>query len=237
MQPRLILLPGWGLGEAALQPLAAALNAAGLATAIAALPALTHADASSWLEELDARLPDDVWLGGWSLGGMLATALAARRGSRCAGLVTLASNACFVARSDWPEAMPITTFDTFRQQFAEDAATTRRRFSMLCAQGSPDARRVGRQLQQGIPADASEIMDLAGLDVLAALDNRAALRAFSGPQTHFFAAEDALVPASVLAVWPVAGAALCAGSHAFPLEYPFEIAEKIAARITEVTHG
>ncbi len=31
-----------------------------------------------WLDYLPtARLPDDVWLGGWSLGGMLASALAA----------------------------------------------------------------------------------------------------------------------------------------------------------------
>lgn len=237
MQPTLIMLPGWGMGEAALLPLVSALNAAGLPTEIAALPALSCADVGHWLDALDAHLPDGVWLGGWSLGGMLATALAARRGARCAGLITLASNACFVARPTWPDAMPVAMFEAFRGQFTHDAHITLRRFSLLCAQGSPDARRLGKQLQQNLPADISADVALAGLDVLASIDNRAALQAFSGPQKHFFATEDALVPASVLTAWPAGSAVTYAGSHAFLLEYPAELATQIAAWVAEVTHG
>ncbi len=116
---RLTLLPGWGLGPAALQPLVAALNEQGLPTELAELPALESADPEVWLDELDARLSADCWLGGWSLGGMLAGALAARRGARCPGLVTLASTACFVARADWPSAMAADTFAAFRAGAAE----------------------------------------------------------------------------------------------------------------------
>ena len=138
---KLILLPGWGLGPAALQPLVAALDAeAGLSVELAALPALTTSDPAIWLDELDARLPSDCWLGGWSLGGMLAVALAARRGKRCAGLVTLASNARFVADEHWPNAMAAATFAAFRAGCAADAAATLKRFAMLCAQGCAEAR-------------------------------------------------------------------------------------------------
>ena len=43
------------------------------------LPVLASTTLQDWLDELDATLPDNVWLGGWSLGGMLAAELAARR--------------------------------------------------------------------------------------------------------------------------------------------------------------
>jgi len=108
MRDRLILLPGWGLGVSPLEPLAAALRGLDehLQVQIEPLPTLQSSDVSEWLDELDATLPDNAWLGGWSLGGMLASELAARRGERCCGLLTLASNPCFVAHAGWPSAMP-----------------------------------------------------------------------------------------------------------------------------------
>lgn len=237
--PRLILLPGWGLGRAALEPLAAALceQDAALRVELADLPALTSSDPQEWIAELDARLPQDCWLGGWSLGGMLATALAARRGARCRGLVTLASNACFVPRADWPQAMTAEAFAAFRAGCADDAAATLKRFALLCAQGGAEARAVGRQLQQGLPAqDAAQL--LAGLDVLAALDNRAALASFAGPQLHLLAEGDALVPAAaaaaLLELLPAGEVDLLEQSgHACALEQPQALAELIAEFIRE----
>ncbi|MNC28637.1 Pimeloyl-[acyl-carrier protein] methyl ester esterase [compost metagenome] len=233
---RLILLPGWGLGPAALQPLVDALNGLGLSSELAALPALTSSDPEVWLDELDARLPVDCWLGGWSLGGMLAAALAARRGARCQGLLTLASNACFVARAGWPNAMDEQTFAAFRAGCASDAAATLKRFAMLCAQGCSEARALGRQLQQGLPApDGAQL--LAGLDVLATLDNRAALASFAGPQLHLLADADALVPAeaaeALLALLPAGEVDLLEGSgHACVLEQP----KTLAALLAEFVH-
>jgi pimeloyl-[acyl-carrier protein] methyl ester esterase len=115
MRDRLILLPGWGLGVSPLEPLAAALQGLDehLQVHIEPLPVLASSDLNEWLDELDATLPDNAWLGGWSLGGMLASELAARRGERCCGLLTLASNPCFVAHAGWPSAMPAETFDAF----------------------------------------------------------------------------------------------------------------------------
>lgn len=234
---KLILLPGWGLGPAALQPLVAALNEQGLATELAELPALASDDPEAWLDELDARLPADCWLGGWSLGGMLAAALGARRGARCKGLVTLASNAGFVAREGWPDAMGSETFAAFRAGCASDAAATLKRFAMLCAQGCVDARALGRQLQQGLPAQAPEQL-LAGLDVLAALDNRAALASFAGSQLHLLAELDALVPAAaaeaLLALLPAGEVDVLEGcGHAFVLEQPQALAALLAEFVRE----
>lgn len=65
MRDRLILLPGWGLGISPLEPLAVALRGldAHLRVEIEPLPVLASAQLDDWLDELDAALPDDVWLG------------------------------------------------------------------------------------------------------------------------------------------------------------------------------
>ncbi len=72
MRDRLILLPGWAFGPAALEPLAELLREREprLQVEIALLP--TQPQSGAWLDELDARVPPDSWLAGWSLGGMLA---------------------------------------------------------------------------------------------------------------------------------------------------------------------
>ena len=151
MRDRLILLPGWGLGVSPLEPLASALRGLDehLRVEIEPLPMLDSATLNDWLDELDATLPDNVWLGGWSLGGMLASELAARRGDRCCGLVTLASNPNFVCRDDWPSAMPVATFDAFLTSFRDAPNTLLKRFCLLCSQGAADARGLAGLLLAG----------------------------------------------------------------------------------------
>ena len=165
MRNRLVLLPGWGLGSAPLEPLAAALQGLDerLRVQIEPLPAPGSADLDEWLDELDSALPEDVWLGGWSLGGMLAAELAARRGERCCGLLTMASNVCFVARDDWPQAMPVSTFAEFQAACAANPAVCLKRFSVLCAQGSEDARGMARLLASAAPVVAPEALLLQPL--------------------------------------------------------------------------
>lgn len=156
MRDRLILLPGWGLGVSPLEPLAAALQGLDehLNVEIEPLPELDSSDVQEWLDDLDERIPQDVWLGGWSLGGMLASELAARRDERCCGLLTLASNPSFVAHEQWPSAMPGETFDAFLAGCQADPRLTLKRFSLLCAQGAQDPRGMSRLLLGGAPNTA-----------------------------------------------------------------------------------
>lgn len=239
MRNRVVLLPGWGLGIAPLEPLAAALHGLDehLRVQIEPLPELDSSDPQEWLDELDANLPEDCWLGGWSLGGMLATTLAARRGERCCGLLTLASNACFVAKEAWPAAMPEETFQTFYKGCEQDSAATGKRFAMLCAQGSADARGLARLLAAAAPHTSPQQL-LLGLQMLAALDTRFALQSFRGPQLHLFAGSDALVPvtaaSALLALQPdIEVGVIESASHAFALERPHEVAAVIQAFFSE----
>ncbi len=233
MRDRLLLLPGWGLGVAPLEPLAAVLRGldAHLEVDIAPLPQPGSADVQAWLDELDARLPEHTWLGGWSLGGMLAALLAARRGERCRGLLTLASNACFVQRHDWPHAMPEADFAAFVAGCEHDPQATLKRFALLCSQGGGDPRGVSRQLNATLAAVAPPVL-LDGLRVLGQLDIRQALQDFAGPQLHVFAGRDALVPGQAASdvldlLADVETGLIEQASHAFILESPHSVAATI----------
>jgi pimeloyl-[acyl-carrier protein] methyl ester esterase len=103
-------------------------------------------------------LPDNAWLGGWSLGGMLASELAARRGERCCGLVTLASNPRFVAHEDWPSAMPAQTFDGFLAGCHADTQVTLKRFSCCAPRARQDPRGIARLLVSSAPATPSSVL-------------------------------------------------------------------------------
>lgn len=239
MRDRLILLPGWGLGISPLEPLATALQGLDehLRVEIEPLPELQSSDLDEWLDELDATLPDDVWLGGWSLGGMLATELAARRGDRCCGLLTLASNPCFVAHAEWPSAMPSETFDAFLAGCSAEPRGTLKRFALLCAQGAEDPRGMARLLLGGAPHTTPAVL-MSGLELLAQLDTRRALQSFRGPQLHLFAGLDGLVPAEaaseLLVLLPDVEIGLIEqASHAFLLEDPHGVAGAIQAFLHE----
>ncbi|WP_288077648.1 alpha/beta fold hydrolase [Pseudomonas sp.] len=239
MRDRLILLPGWGLGVSPLEPLAAALHGLNehLRVQVEPLPALASSDLDEWLDELDASLPDDAWLGGWSLGGMLASELAARRGERCCGLLTLASNPCFVARDSWPNAMPGATFEAFLAGCHADAPVTLKRFGLLCAKGAADPRGLARLLTSAAPQTPSDVL-MSGLELLAQLDTRDALVAYRGPQLHLFAGLDELVPAEAASdllslLSDVEIGLIEQAGHAFLLEDPHGVAGAIQAFLHE----
>ncbi|WP_110971504.1 alpha/beta fold hydrolase [Pseudomonas huaxiensis] len=239
MRNHLILLSGWGLGSAALEPLAASLRAqdAGLQVELVALPEWVTDDPNVWLDKLDRHLSKDTWLGGWSLGGMLAAELAARRGDRCCGLLTLASNLSFVARPDWPDGMAADTFEAFVDGCRGHTSVTLKRFKSLCSKGAQEQKSILRQLEVGVP-DTDPVLLVNGLKILGQLDTRAALQAYGGPQLHLFAGADELVPAKAARalsdLLPDVEVGLVEdASHAFILEYPQDLAAAIKTFLHE----
>lgn len=236
MAERLVLLPGWSYPATLLAPLAGALNSCaggGLKVELAELPALD--DPQDWLDALQTSLPNDCWLGGWSLGGTLAGALAARRGAHCRGLITLASNACFVQRDGWPCAMPAEQFESFREDVARTTAAALKRFDLLVVRDADEPRALARRLAMR-PEPVPGL--LAGLDCLARFDLRAGLRKWPGPQLHLLSGRDALVPRkAALALREQLPSArvelLDDASHALPLSHADQAAMLIHTFIKE----
>ena len=202
----IVLLHGWGFDSQVMAPLAEALTAVAEVWLVD-LPGFGEsAPLPEWrceqvLQPLAASLPNRCQLVGWSLGGMLATQFAQRYPARVSRLVTLASNACFVAQPDWPEAMAPAVNQQFNSGFSAQPAATARRFAGLVASGSPAERERLKHLRQCLAG--AEVIEAghnnwrAALDYLATSDNRVALQQLQTPVLHLLAEHDALVPAAV----------------------------------------
>ncbi|MGH1372708.1 MAG: malonyl-ACP O-methyltransferase BioC [Cellvibrionaceae bacterium] len=220
----LVLLHGWGCDSRSWQPLLESLTTH-LDVTICSLPGFSFQQPLSsnlsstiviglsstyddYLEALLAQLPERFYLAGWSLGGMLATRLAAKAPHRVQGLITLASNLCFVERTDWPMAMGSEVFDAFAGGFEQSPTQTLKRFAGLMSKGDARERELLKSLRRDCSASwqscieqdtgsAAKVRWLAGLQWLQQIDNRQIFSQISVPGLHFLADRDALVPAGV----------------------------------------
>ena len=152
-------------------------------------------DIDQFIDHLSEQLPPQSILCGWSLGGMLATRLAARHPKKINGLITLATNAAFYAREHWAQAMPATTFHTFCKQFNDNNESGLKRFVTLQALGDSQARQQKLWLQQQLNASSGTADTLqCGLNWLEQIDNTGLLASLTMPALHLFGENDALVP-------------------------------------------
>lgn len=198
-QPPLVLVHGWGHAADVWRPLVELLQDR-YCLHLLDLPGYRGEQVSSsdWqLESIlqafnNLQLDAATWCG-WSLGGMLATAYADRYPDQVAGLVTIASNAVFTRRNNWPNAMPEVEFLSFQQALADNPNTTQQRFLALVCQGAASARVDLRALKNCLGAAAPATLQLS-LQLLHELDVRQPMQRLTLPQLHILGARDALVP-------------------------------------------
>lgn len=196
-----VLIHGWGWDSRCWEPLLPELQQLGQVWALD-LPGFGESvpqpvlELDALLQQIEAYLPEKAWLLGWSLGGMLATALAHRYPDRVEGLVCLAANARFVANDDYPIAMPPEVNRQFNSAFVADPDTVLRRFTGLMAQGDSDERRLLKELRSARASLQSSPQWLVWLELLAQLDNRPMLAELRQPVLHLLGEADALVPAA-----------------------------------------
>lgn len=201
--PDLVLLHGWGLHSVVWDPVVPALLERFQVTVID-LPGMGRSPLPSGDYDLDfvirqvlAVAPASALWMAWSLGGEIATAIAARHAERVSALVLVASNPCFAQRDGWPYAMASEQLQQFRDFYEEDPEGTLIRFLSLQCRGSRSMKNDIRFLQeimylQGLPAPQAL---RAGLRLLADLDVRADFQRVSQPVQIVLGAKDVLVPA------------------------------------------
>lgn len=192
--PTLVLLHGWASSSQVWRPWLRWLRR-DCNVVLVDLPgfgASSYRPAQAWVEYLTPRLPMGAVLVGWSLGGQLAMALAARESARWSGLVCLAANPSFVGNGDWP-GMDAGTFSDFQAQFERSQPLTLKQFQALQTQGCEFQRQTLRQLRQlQSNSDVDALRD--GLTLLRDWDWRQSLRECMLPVLHVLGEFDALVP-------------------------------------------
>lgn len=200
--PDLVLLHGWGLHAGIWEPVVEPLSAR-FRLHLYDLPGHGRSAAMRdfTLDSACAALAETApaqahWLG-WSLGGMLALAFAARHPQRITRLALVASNPRFTVAADWPQAMAPEVLEDFARALGEDYAATLNRFLGLVARGAPDntVLRMLRQTMKTAPAPTIEGLR-SGLEILRAADLRECLPTLAVPTLLLAGARDTLVPAA-----------------------------------------
>ncbi|WP_235041324.1 alpha/beta fold hydrolase [Vreelandella profundi] len=187
MQPlRVILLSGWGVDQHIWQPLETYWPDHLAPQAIewpgyGATPALrAGATLTSLAEAMAPSLPSDaVWVG-WSLGGLLATALLEHLPPP-RGLILLGAGDTFCARDETGASGGVTTRElkAFQRAFQREPTATWQHFLRWQAQEELNPRQAYRQLRDllGDAPPADNITLASGLQWLASIDNRSRLAA------------------------------------------------------------
>lgn len=154
-------------------------------------------DVEFWCQRIDAQLSQPSLILGWSLGGALATEYLARTDNpNCLGLVTVATNPCFVVRSDWPCAMSEAIFAEFSDLVESgDLNALVRRFRFLLTQDRAELSRLKALYNEETLPSIAALQ--SGLALLKTLDVRMGLSQLKIPHLSVFGVEDALVPIAV----------------------------------------
>lgn len=193
----LVFLHGWGLHGGIWSETVAALGRPALAPDLpgygAAAPVAPY-DAAHLAEAMAAGLPENAVVIGWSMGGMVALALAARHPVRA--LVLVGSSPAFMNRDGWDKGMAPEMLHGFADALTGDYKATLLRFLSLQARGGDAAREVIARLRDTVFArggpDPGTLA--AGLELLRTVDLRAEADHVHCPTLIFHGGHDTLCP-------------------------------------------
>ncbi len=193
MSSNLFLLPGWCLGRGPWQPTVDALGGQ-----ILDLPG--HGDTpliDDFLLAADAlaeHLPTGAHLCGWSLGAMLAVAIAARHPDRVGKLALVAGTASFVQRDGWPNAMDPTTLASFTDSAAADIEALLPRFVGNFNRGDAAGKALNRELLDLADPRPGSATLVTGLHWLRDVDLRPIAPQVQAPTLLLHGSVDPLMP-------------------------------------------
>lgn len=206
----IFMVPGWAMPKECLQELALALSKK-FYVVLVNLPGVSlkpqilesrigpNYDVDALSEQLIASSPKDAWWLGWSLGGMLASYVAARRSSCVKGLITVSTTPSFVQSADWEKAMSVKAFDQFATLIHDNPQVGMKRFIALQTKGLANNSAIQQQLNQWANDKVSTALArLGGLRLLRSLDVRREFEILDLPSLHLLGGKDELVNPSWL---------------------------------------
>jgi pimeloyl-[acyl-carrier protein] methyl ester esterase len=195
----LILLHGWGFNHNIWNDLAAQL-ATEYCVYLVDLPGHGNSPMSEYklellAKQLAAELPSNaIWIG-WSLGGLLAMAVARWHPNSVQALILVATSPKFVSGKDWNNAMSVKVLNQFAEQLTNDIATTLRRFLALQITERQQLRHLQTLLQTNKLPQTAPLQ--AGLKLLQDTDLRTELSKITCPSLLCLGGKDKIVPVAV----------------------------------------
>lgn len=150
-------------------------------------------------EIIQAKLAQPAVIIGWSLGGLVATAIAHAYRHKVKALITVASSPLFVEGNDWP-GIKANVLQLFHRQLAEDSRKTIDNFLKIQAMGSPHIRRDIKKIHDLVMAYPlpSQLTLSQSLAFLQTTDQRQILSEINVPFLRIYGAMDSLVPKAVI---------------------------------------
>lgn len=202
-QNPLVLLHGWGLNHQVWSQLISALpteldiytpDLPGFGLSPCPVPY----NLETVLAQLADQIPEQSIVIGWSLGGLLAIALASRYPNKVKKLGLIASTPCFMAKEHWP-GMESRVMQQFAGQLQQNLALTVERFLAIQAMGSSTARQDIKLLKQAVlslPLPSALALQ-GGLELLANLDLRQEFASLTTRVFIILGRLDSLVPVTI----------------------------------------
>lgn len=204
-KPTLVLLHGWGVNQGVWQSMRQRLPG-DISVLTPDLPGFGSAaqfpqpyTLDTLCQQLAAQIPDGSAVCGWSLGGLIAMALAKRYPAKVSKLALVAASPCFLAQTGWPGMAP-SVMQQFARALSDNLQQTIERFLAIQAMGSDSAKADTKALKQAImaypPAQPQAVA--AALQLLAQTDLRAEFSALSLPLAGLYGRLDSLVPVKLV---------------------------------------
>lgn len=204
--PAVFFVSGWAMPKEAFHEVAHALSEQ-FYVVLANLPGVSadakwhkrnrfgpNYDIDALAEQLIRAAPKPCWWIGWSLGGMIAHYVAARRSSCVNGVISIASAPKFVASDNWKAGMSLEAYQGFYELVEQMPEKGLRRFVSLQTQGTQSAKELNKTL---LALQPKELIDpealVRGLRLLETLDVRREIELLDVPNLHLFGAQDSLV--------------------------------------------
>ncbi|MFC4698640.1 pimeloyl-ACP methyl ester esterase BioH [Glaciecola siphonariae] len=199
-----------------------------------------HGDIASLSAAVERRLPDDCVVLGWSLGGLVAQALAVNACKKISALITVCSSPKFVASDDWP-GIDAKVLANFQEQLVHSSVKTLKRFLAIQNLGQPDAKTNIQRMLNAVNAKPIANADTlkGGLNILHNTDLREHLHLIKVPTLRLYGRLDSLVPhkaqQKITALHPTCKSIVYSkASHAPSMSHPQDMIDDIVSFIKSV---
>lgn len=147
---------------------------------------------------IDKNIKSEVTLVAWSLSGLIALDLVARKITKIKNIVFIASTPCFTQKESWQHGIEKTIFHNFAYDLEQNYKKTLQRFLSLQTRGSDIANQDLRKLKNKLNERSEPHIDALkqGLKILSEQDLRTGNK-YTTPALVLLGEKDTLVPVGV----------------------------------------